>query len=249
MYLNYKKGSKPGTIIMLHGSSSSSRVYQALFESEIKHSLISFDFYGHGKSERNGKYGMEDMKQQLFGVLEKTDDDVMLLGNSLGGHIAMEAALDIKNMKALVLFGTPPVKKPINVEEAFNPIPEFNTFFTPQPSDAEINAAINVAVYNKDVRSILKDDFIQTDKEARAILGQQLGEFSDELEILHQLKCEKFMICGENDPTTNMDYLQMNISFGGYEIIEFKECGHYPSIEKPKEFLTYIEKISNIVFK
>ncbi len=46
-------------------------------------------------------------------------------------------ALDHIGPKGLVIFGTPPIKKPVNIEEAFLPVPELQTYLSENPSQTE----------------------------------------------------------------------------------------------------------------
>ena len=243
-----KKGTKKGTIVLLHGNSSSSKVFSPVFESNIPYSIVAFDFYGHGDSEHNGKYKLSDMKDQILSVIENIDDDILLVGNSLGGHLAIEVANEIKNLKGLLTFGTPPVKKPLNMEEAFILTPALNTYFTENLPVEEIDSSIAVAVQNSSVIPLLKVDFLKSDPKVRSVVATQVGEFSDELAILTNLTCCKFIIAGEQDPSVNPNYLEQHKTEANYELIKIANCGHYPSIEKPDEFLNHLENIANQTF-
>lgn len=227
-----KRGSRKGTIVMLHGNSSSSRVFSSVFESNIPYNLIAFDFHGQGDSEHNGKYKISDMINQIRSVIDEVDDDILLVGNSLGGHVALEIANTIPNLKGLLIFGTPPIKKPLNMEEAFLPNPAINTFLTENPTEEEINNTLNVAVNNKSVIPLLKKDFLRSDPRVRSVIVTEFAEFSDELSILSNLSCQKFIINGDQDPTVNPNYLEDIMSEGKFELVIIKECGHYPSVEK-----------------
>lgn len=246
--IRIKKGTKNGTIVMLHGNSSSSMVFDPVFEREMPYSLVTFDLLGHGESERDGKYGFSDLKQQILSNLNTIDDDILLVGNSLGGHLAIEVAEELAKLKGLLVFGTPPVKKPINMEEAFLPNPRLSTFFTENPSNEDLDETLNIAVCNKSTIALLKRDFLRADPRVRSVLAAEIGTLSDELAIFSRLTCSKFIINGDHDPTVNPKYLEAiheNIQF---ELIAMKDCGHYPSIEKPDEFVQHLKRIAEKVF-
>jgi len=248
LHITQKQGEKSGTIIMLHGSSSSSSVFAPVFESSISYSLVTIDFFGHGESPSNGKYSVSDMKDQILSVIENIDDDILLVGNSLGGHLAIEVAKAIEKLKGLLIFASPPLKKPINAEEAFIAIPEMSTFLTENPSEESIDKALSIAVQNKDVIPLLKEDFLKCDPKVRSVIATEFEEYADELEILTNLSCHKFIIKGEQDPSVNPIYLEQNKTKANYELISLANCGHYPSIEKPKEFIDHLEKIALLSF-
>jgi len=246
--ITVKKGTKKGTIVLLHGNSSSSKVFTPIIESDIPYSLVTFDFYGHGESPHNNEYKLSDMKDQIMSVIKSIDEDILLAGNSLGGHLAIEVANDIKNLKGLLTFGTPPVKKPLNMEEAFILTPALNTYFTENPVQEEIDNSLATAIQNTSVMPLLKEDFLKTDPKLRSVFATQVGEFSDELAILTNLTCQKFIIAGDQDPTVNLDYLEQHKTEANYQLIKIANCGHYASIEQPKEFLISLEKIANQTF-
>lgn len=243
-----KKGAKNGTIVLLHGNSSSSKVFESIFNSELPYNLAALDLIGHGESEHTGSYTIADYKKQILSVIGEIEGDILLVGNSLGGHLALEIANEIPKLKGLLIFGTPPVKKPLNMEEAFLPTTALNTFFTENPSLEEIDASLHVAAENKSVIPILKEDFLRTDPKIRSVFALDLGNLSDESEIFVKLPCKKFIIKGDKDPSVNPQYLETINSLTNFELITMKECGHYPSLEKPDEFAQHLQVIASKVF-
>jgi len=51
----------------------------------------------------------------------------VIVGWSLGGHIALEAASALPDAAGFVIFGTPPVSGPADMPEAFLPNPALET--------------------------------------------------------------------------------------------------------------------------
>jgi len=242
---------KKGTIVMLHGNSSSSKVFNPVLNSNISHNLLAFDLIGHGDNKPSGDYTINAYIKAILAIIKEIDGDILLVGNSLGGHLAIEVANDIPNLKGLLIFGAPPIKKPINFEEAFVPIPELNTFFDPTPSDEQIDATIDLAVVNKSIIPILKADFLKADPLIRSTLATEFANpdaFSDELEIITNLSCQKYIIKGDQDPAINPIYLETISTGNNVELITIDNCGHYPTLEKPEEFISHLKKIANKVF-
>ena len=135
-----KVGSKKGTIVCLHGNSSSLIVFHPLFKSKLlDYSIISFDLPGHGDSiekyKNHSNFSISFFKENLIKCINSIDDDILLVGNSLGGHLAIEISEEIKRLKGLLIFGSPPVKKPINFEEAFLPVAALQTYLTEKPTE------------------------------------------------------------------------------------------------------------------
>ncbi|MBC3759103.1 alpha/beta hydrolase [Hyunsoonleella sp. SJ7] len=253
------QGERDGTIIFIHGNSSSSKVFQHILNSKnIRHSMLAVDLPGHGSSlngyNREENFFMGSYLDQLSDLIQSIDDDIVLVGNSLGGHIAIELAPRIADkLLGLVVFGTPPLKKPLNFEEAFLPEPALQTFFTENPPDNEIQEAANVAVFDEDKAPVIFTDFKNAHPKVRTALGVDVanGRLLNEYEIFTGLPVSKYIIAGAQDPTVNGDYLNevVKASAGHCELIEFSDCGHYPSLERPLQFEATLIRIANEVFK
>ncbi|QOD61463.1 alpha/beta hydrolase [Polaribacter haliotis] len=252
-----KKGKKEGAIIFLHASSSSSSVFNHILNSdEVQQTKIAIDLPGHGNSIEEYKnhedFTVDFFTEKLIEYINSIEDSILLVGNSLGGHLAIEIANKIHNLKGLLIFGTPPLKKPINFEEAFLPVAALQTFLTENPSNSEIEAAANVAVVNEKCVYTIISDFKNTNSNVRKKVAEDIlgNNLANEHEIFTKLQVPKFIIVGDKDPSVNSTYLsQVQKDCEHYcEIIPFENCGHYASLEKPNEFLDAINTISKNVF-
>jgi pimeloyl-ACP methyl ester carboxylesterase len=128
-----------------------------------------------------------------------------------------------------------------------------NTFLSESPTDDEISKIIHLAIRNKKIHSQLVDDFKKTDPRVRKKLAEDLaqGEFLDEFTIFKNLTIPKLIIAGDSDPSVNRAYLSevKNACNGTCDIYDFKNCGHYPSIENPIKFIEIIHSFSSSIFK
>ncbi|WP_298345176.1 alpha/beta hydrolase [uncultured Algibacter sp.] len=257
MKYNIVKGEDKGSIIFIHGNSSSSSVYNEVLKSKlITHTKIAIDLPGHGESVNDymdeEDFSMNSYRAKLIKLVNEFDDNVLLVGNSLGGHIAIEIAPYINKLKGILIFGTPPVKKPLNLDEAFVFLPELNTFFTENPSEIDINAAAEMTVFYKRYTSNIIEDFKQTNPKVRKAIGIDVAEngFLNEFKIFKELSIPKYIIAGTHDPSVNLNYLKQLVDKSSHsELIMFENCGHYASLEKPIEFNKTLERITKEVFK
>jgi len=255
--INKYNGKQKGTIFCIHGNSSSSKVFNKLLNSqEITFSKVSIDLLGHGENQIENSdidnFSFKSNKQLLIDTLSEIDDDILLIGNSLGGHLAIEIAPKIKNLKGLVIMGTPPVKKPINFEEAFIAVPALNTFFSEYPKQQEITEATSVAIVNKEKHNSFIKDFKASDPKVRKATAIDITQnnLSDEFNIFISLNISKYIISGDKDPSVNRDYLEYvkNECNNICTIINLENCGHYPSLDKPDDFITIVNNIAKEVF-
>ena len=252
LHFEIKKGSREGTLVFLHGNSSSSKVFNDTFASSIDHTLIRLDFPGHGGSPRDPQtYDIHSLRSIVIDFIkEKAHEPFLLIGNSLGGHLAIEILPELPDCKGLVIFGTPPLKKPINAEEAFLPCEALNTYFKADYSEEELDTTMAVATYGPNGRELLRDDFIQTDPTFRSAFyhGAMVeGHLLDETAIVASDPRPVYVIQGVQDPTVNVNYIRG--LKGITKIFEINKCGHYASLEEPYQFNSILKKISSEVFK
>lgn len=257
--MNYTiiKGKNKGTIVFIHGNSSSSNVFKHIMRSTtITQTKIAVDLPGHGTNVE-GYENLEDfsiisLRNKLIAFINKIDDDVLLVANSYGGHLAIEISNKLTRLKGLVIFGTPPLKKPLNIEEAFLPITALQTFFTENPTETEIKKAANALIFRKENNYIIIENFKKSNPKVRRAITIDMVEnnFLDEYHIFTNLKVSKFIIAGDYDPSVNLAYLKevKNNCNENCELLLFNDCGHFPSIERPDEFTSTIEKIASKTF-
>jgi len=254
MYSRKKKGSQKGTIVLLHGNSSSSRIYDCLFASNIDYSLVAFDLPGHGNSENIPSYSFKVLTKLLKDQIALENEPLLIVGTSHGGHLAIEILPDIEDAKGIIIMGTPPVKKPLNVEEAFIQSDSLLTFFDPSPSDEAVNSALNSLIEKKELPEHMIKDFKETDPKVRADLAVELtqGEnLSDQHYVFSTDRRKKFIIHGCNDKIVNRSYLLDLIKNAKNKpvMIEVDNCGHIPSLDQPDIFISKLKEIALDVFQ
>lgn len=202
---------------------------------------------GHGEQSASINptvdYTVNGIKRRLIEKY-KAVKSLVLLGNSLGGHLAVEVAPNLPNLQALILFGTPPLKKPLNIEEAFLPTDQFSPFFKSQYEEADLRKKLSSVVYNQVFLEQTLKDFIKTDPKFRDVWANSTAvdmELADEVAIIENLNIPIYVIAGKQDPAVNIDYIKSLSSIRN--VYEIDECGHYPSLEQPEIFNAIVEEI------
>jgi pimeloyl-ACP methyl ester carboxylesterase len=253
IYTIKNKVNSKNNIVFLHGNSSSSEVFRAVIEADLPYNMLAFDLPGHGLSEFSENiidYSFDNYKTVALAQIKQLKGDVILVGNSLGGHIVIEIAEKVPNLKGIMIMGTAPVKSPLNLEEAINPNEALPVFMTENPSDADINKAIMIGTYQKESHKILVDNFHQTDGRIRAAIALDLthGNLGDEYKMFQQLSCPKMIIQGREEPTVNAAYLHELVIKSNAKLVYLEACGHYPSIEQPEQFIQLLAAFSKTCF-
>ncbi|WP_109831418.1 alpha/beta fold hydrolase [Reichenbachiella versicolor] len=251
---NFPSQSSDFTIVFLHGNSSSSRVFEEVCDLlTVSCDVLLIDLPGHGEGPMTGEYKISDHADYVLECCEDVTGDILLVGNSLGGHIAIQALERLTQVKGLVIFGTPPLRKPLNIEEAFKFSSHMSTYLSGQITEEALDAAIDASIQNKEVAPLLKEDFLCTDPAVRVTIGKETSkpdEYYDEATVFKSVEINKWVIYGEQDPTFKLEYLdtlndEAEVKF---ELIKMENCGHYPSIEKPDEFSDILSDISKECF-
>lgn len=116
------KRMSPGPVLLgIHGNSLSRQIFAPLWNDPrfTDYSLVTYDLPGHGDSERPERpeetYSFSGYARHLASLVQILGlDDFIIMGHSLGGHIALQAAVEfgLPGLGGLFLMGTPPWEAP-----------------------------------------------------------------------------------------------------------------------------------------
>ena len=236
------------TVAMLHGNSSCSSVFQAATRRwQHPSSVLLIDLPGHGQSPRYDTIA-DYRYHRLLTVLETTlrdvDGPLLLVGHSFGGHLAMDLAPRLPNLRGLVIVGAPPLRKPLNLAEAFRPMPNLDVFFSANPTATDVTSALRFLCPNQAHVPALQTWFASTDPAMRAATALDLAEGSlpDEVASLQALQVPKVVLYSESDPVPNLDYVRRLDA--GLTLQKQPGQGHYLMLDAPDAFAATLVKIA-----
>ncbi|WP_208298069.1 alpha/beta fold hydrolase [Actinophytocola oryzae] len=244
----HESGGAGRPVVLVHGNSSSSRTWGALvagsFGDEFR--CLAFDLPGHGSSDRAkvpDDYCLPGYAANLAGFMAATGaEDAVVVGWSLGGHIALEAAPRLSSAAGFVIFGTPPVASAADLATAFLPNPAMNVGFSAEvDADAAHDYAASFLAPGSEFSvSAFVADILATDGAARAGLMASLGagRFADEVAIVAALTRPLAVLQGEGEQLVSLDYLRgvpMPTLWRG-EVQVLPGAGHAPQEETPDAF-------------
>lgn len=210
-------GGRP--VVLVHGNSSSSRTWQTLMDGPFgaRYQCFAPDLPGHGRSKPPTAgaacYSVPGHATALAGFVEAVGiRDAVVVGWSLGGNIAIEAAPAMAGIAAgHVVFGAPPVSDTASFARAFLPDPVVGLGFqgTLDRADAEAYAAGFLAPDSRIPLEPMVEDVLATDATARSALGATIGEgrFEDEVALLREFTGPIAILHGTKDRFVNLDYL------------------------------------------
>ncbi|HEY0934355.1 MAG TPA: alpha/beta hydrolase [Trebonia sp.] len=243
-------GAPPGdpAVIFVHGNSSSARTWLPLLDGRFgqRFRCLALDLPGHGQSApaaNPADYSLPGYAAALAGFAQALGvPGAVLVGWSLGGHIALEAAPALPDAAGLVIFGAPPLGSAAAFAAAFLPNPAMNTGFTAQVSEAEARAyaASFTAPGSALDTSGFVPDILATDGAARTGLLASIGEgrFADEVAIVAGLRVPLAVLQGTGEQLVSLDYLRtLTIpTLWRAGIQQIPGVGHAPHQETPQRF-------------
>ncbi len=240
LHLESKKGDKNSTLVFVHGNSQNLHFWDNQLNSPFFNGFhcIALDLPGHGNSPKLENYQIPNLMTVLSNTINQFGQ-IVLIGHSLGGHIILQSLSKIKNCIGLVLIGTPPLKKPLNMNEAFSPDERMALLFKQQLSKKEREALLEFVGCNPN-SSLAQDALEMTDAKFRSDISNSVaaGELVDELDVLKSIDFPVALVVGENDLLTNKDYVN-TIGFPSLwkeQVQYIPGTGHTPQLKKPEVF-------------
>jgi pimeloyl-ACP methyl ester carboxylesterase len=256
----YLESQGPGrSVIFVHGNSSSANTWRPVLDGPFgrRFRCLALDLPGHGRSgpaREHAAYSLPGYAAVLAGFAEALDaPGAVVVGWSLGGHIALEAAPAMPTAPGFVIFGTPPVAAAEQMARAFLPNPAMKVGFSASvaPADARAYAFSFTAPGSTLPLDDFVADILATDGAARASLFASVGEgrFADEVAIAAKLRQPLAVLHGAGEQLVSLDYIrQLTIpTLWRGEVQVIQGAGHAPHREMPVQFAGLLEQfISDI---
>ncbi|MEX0408204.1 alpha/beta hydrolase [Aquibium sp. LZ166] len=243
-------GADGPTIVFIHGNSGCKEVFREQFSAGALagYRLVAFDLPGHGASE-DARDPLESYKiggyaaltEELLGKLGV--ERPLLVGWSLGGHVALEMIGRGYHAAGVAISGTPPIQATLEcLMSAFNIDPSAENLTGKRDfTDAD---ALTYATHTSGTDGGLDAHFLamvkRTDGRAREIMFGSVvaGEPLDEQAIVASMTVPLAIVNGATDPFIRADYFD-TLSYGSLwngRVVRIEGAGHAPFLQAPGKF-------------
>lgn len=253
-FVERNAGEALGTLLFIHGNSHSLNTFSEQMSSDVlsKYHLLFVDLPGHGESSFLPQYSLKDIAEMLNVFVRELElENVIIVGHSLGGHVAINMLKTSSKPLGLFLFGTPPLQLPFD-PNVFTPNPRIQALVQEHSTDDEINQLMEEMNYHDQQKLNAISDYKKTDLKFRtSILGDIITNTNeDEINLLKTFPGEVMFLLASNDGLINNSYIAKECFHLKEEGIHHKEItsGHSPHIEKADEFNSRLSEFCEYVF-
>jgi pimeloyl-ACP methyl ester carboxylesterase len=244
---------RPGdgpAIVFIHGNSSCKEVFREQFADGVLpgRRLVALDLPGHGASQDArdpaAAYTFAGYAATMAELLAKLGvERPVLVGWSLGGHIALEMVGRGFGAAGVLISGTPPIQPNLAcLMASFNIDPAAENLTAKRDfTDAD---ALAYATHTSSVAGGLDGHFLaaakRTDGRAREIMFGSVvqGEPMDEQAIVAAMSVPLAIVNGAEDPFIKADYFG-SIPYGSLwpqGVVAVEGAGHAPFLQAPARF-------------
>jgi pimeloyl-ACP methyl ester carboxylesterase len=220
------------TIVFVHGSGGDRDDWRGQLDGMADSvNTVAVELPGHGRSEPPGETSVDAYAQWVADLIEALGlRQVMLVGNSLGGAIALRLAVDPPGwLKAIGIVGSgarlkvmPAVLEGLKTEPA-KTLDMFSDFTVSSSASEDVRNAV-VEKFRKGSAVIIHGDL------------SACNDF-DIMDRLREITVPTWIIVGEDDRLTPVKYAEfLHEKIAGSTLVKVPGAGHLVMAEKARDF-------------
>jgi pimeloyl-ACP methyl ester carboxylesterase len=240
-YSTYGRGET--SLIFIHGWSCDSRYWQKQLSAfSNNYQVITIDLAGHGNSSLGRlDYTMISFAKDVKAVIEKDNiNQAILIGHSMGGGVMAEVARIMpENVVAIIGIDT--------LQNVAEELPQKTLDEMAESFEIDFQNAMQAFVLpmfpegtDEELISWVKEDMSSAPQEvALSAFRNYMGQYvnSEASEVFKNITIPVVSINARlwpTNPDANRKYIQT------YNLFYIEDTGHFPMLEKPKEFNTLL---------
>ncbi len=219
-------------VLFIHGNNCAKESFEKQFKDSVLSSyrLMALDLPGHGESSKmEGFYSLKGLASVVVEFAQKLKlDKPILVGHSLGGHVAIQIANDME-ISGLVISQTPPLNSVDDMAKGFNPSEALNFLFTPDLTGDQKTILAESLAGDQELQEKVVKWVTCCDPRFRELLGTSIACSSfGEIDILDCLKVPCIYLGSSNDALINQSYVRNILKENLFEI---ESTAHFPHFE------------------
>lgn len=246
--VSIREGQGP-TLVCIHGHSLSQELFNPLWDdaSLSNFSLVTYDLPGHGKSEvptdPEAVYSQDGYVSHLNGLITELGfDEVILLGISLGGHLAIGAASRLSaEVRGAFLIGAPPLSAFSDFPKAFLTLSDKTSIFAETLTEHQVSVLSSSFTNDKDLKKILEENIKNSFGPARSILLQSFNNkgYQNEYILYKSLQMPIRAVFGSEEKSINLEYIKSEriMQLLGDRLKILDGCSHVPSWKEAEGYM------------
>ena len=256
MLLNFQEFGQGRPIIILHGIFGSARNWQGIARAlGDKHHVITPDLRNHGQSPHIESMSYIEMANDVISIADHLKlDDIVLVGHSMGGKVAMTAALtNPDRFSALIVVDIAPVNYTHDFKSLVDTMNSLKLKSLKNRADAE--AELGKVIDENSIIQFLLQNLVRSEGNFRWRLNLEwitanlgtLGQFPEKLANISCRLPTLFLGGAESDYLRSIYNAEIFQYFPAAEITMIDGAGHWVHAEKPNEFLNEVKTFINYV--
>ncbi len=237
-------------LLLIHGNSFCKEVFRHQLYGPLanRYRLIALDLPGHGQSGDALDYmrtytrpGLADATVELLANLGITEAVVM--GWSLGGHVAIDMINLFAGMRGLIITGAPPVG--VNMAEGFNTAIQSGTAGKAELTQEDIDGFVK-HIFQDTAESFMNEAVARADRRFRKRLfeGVREGLGANQRFTVESSNLPIAVINGSTDKIVKLDYFD-TVKYGNLwesTCYRLANAGHASFWQTPTEFNTLLAR-------
>ncbi|WP_454782654.1 alpha/beta fold hydrolase [Legionella sp. WA2022007384] len=242
----------PVSLLFLHGHCTNKNFFKYQMNSDAFKSYhrIAIDLPGYGESESPinplKTYSFPGFAEVVLEAVQQLAiQQLIVIGWSLGGHVALEMASKVPQLAGILITGTPPFEVSLQgIQKGFKVLePEIMACFGKKElTREEAKLLAKVSGYDgSEEKEFLVDAILATDEGARFLYPQSIlnGVGQNQCNIIAEWDKPIAVVAGEHDIAINYDYVQNELRFKNLwrnKIHTLSNAGHAVMLDQPTLF-------------